>query len=185
MECHGQNSASGCNVIREVFVKKNLLPEVLVCIWQFEAFLFIFLPLPVNCSNLLFGEILLLCLWCKSCLFIIFRFYLSICIWAVKEYWLQNSLESFLFRFSFFFSKEHHLVMYKYNARCLDQVLKEKECCHILFQKKRKNVVISLSIGIEDSSYNSNMCLDRINELVSIKHLCQLKHLIHLLSIKR
>lgn len=60
MECHGQNSASGCNVIREVFVKKNLLPEVLVCIWQFEAFLFIFLPLPVNCSNLLFGEILLM-----------------------------------------------------------------------------------------------------------------------------
>jgi hypothetical protein len=29
-------------IIREVFVQKNILPEILVCIWQFKAFLFYF-----------------------------------------------------------------------------------------------------------------------------------------------
>jgi hypothetical protein len=55
---------------------------------------------------------------------------------------------------------EYHLVMYKYNARCLDR----RKCL------RRESVVKSLSIGIEYSSYSANMCLDRLNDLVSIKH---------------
>ena len=90
-------------------VKKNILPEILVCIWQFKAFLFIFYHY-LSIVVIFYLENTSLMFVMQSCLFLTFLSDLSICVSAVKEYCLQNSLESFLFRFSFFFSKDITLL---------------------------------------------------------------------------
>ena len=134
-------------IIREVFVQKNILPEISVCIWQFEAFLFmVYYYLSIVVIFYLEKYFSYVC-DAKVAYSLFFAFVCPSAFEQTKSTAYKTVLSPYFFVFSFFF---------KGTSPCYVQVE-----CMVLRHKclSREIVVISLSIGIEDSSYDANMVI--------------------------